>query len=191
MSRIRKANEKAIEKTISFLEESKFLLDEGRKFNSTELQEQHEISKSTFSICRKLHFIKGGKWVSDEPTRLHALQILEVLRQQASKRIDVALSSDFETAIERLTTSMNILSTQHEKASKGTMLGRALNQVEQNPSNNLFSKIENDESKKFKLLQSIASGWYGQYDHLTPYENVNNIIILATEDLFNKFFSKK
>lgn len=193
MSRIRKANERAIEKTLHFLTDLQ-LKCEGKgyiDFTFTEMQQRHNISKSTYSICRKLNFIGSrGQWLVGSPQREMALQILEVLRQQASKRIDVALSSDFETALERLTTSMNTLSLQNEKSLKSPLLSRALNQVEQNPGNHLFSKVENDESKKFELLQSIASGWYAQYDHLTPYQNVNDSIILATEDLFNKFFKK-
>jgi len=96
MSRIRKANESAVEKTIAFLESLKIRYDNELKFNSTELQEKHEISKSTFSICKKLNFVKGGKWVVSDPNRNQALQVLEVLRQQASKRIDVALGEELD-----------------------------------------------------------------------------------------------
>lgn len=191
MSRIRKANEKAIEKTLHFLTDLKIASDNNHFIlSTTKMQQLHGISKSTYSICKKLGILdKTGKWVAVNPHREMALQILEVLRQQASKRIDVALSDDFVTAIDRLTTSMNTLSIQNEKALKSPLLSRALNQAEQSQGNHLFSQVESDESKKFDLLKAIASGYYSQSPMLT-HEIGNDWILTATEDLFNKFFEK-
>lgn len=192
MSRIRRANEKAIEKTLHFLTDLKIASDNNHFIlSTTEMQQLHGISKSTYSICKKLGIIdKTGKWVTVNPNREMALQILEVLRQQASKRIDVALSDDFVTAIDRLTTSMNTLSTQNEKSLKSPLLSRALNQAEQIHGNHLFSQVESDESKKFELLKAIASGWYAD-PSVMDFSSSNNRIIEATEDLFNKFFKMK
>lgn len=194
MSRVRRANELAIEKTTEFLADIKYHYDCGFKFNSNELHKKHEISKSTFSIVKKLGFFENGKWIVEDPNRQQALSILEVLRQQASKRIDVALSDDFVSAIDRLTTSMNTLSLQNEKSLKSPLLSRALNQAEQSHGNHLFSQVESDESKKFELLKAIASRVYTTVSGLTNDQDIeiyNLGIIEATEDLFNKFFQKK
>ena len=189
--RERKVNEKAVEKTIAFLESLKFKFDNNLKISTTELQEEYEISKSTYSICKKLKFISGGKWVVDEPNRFHALQILEVLRQQSSKRTDMPLSGDFITAIERLTDSMKILSTHNEKSFKQPILSRALNQVEQHNGNHLFSQVQNDEAKRFELLKAIAGGVYSSYHDalsMATAQIINDFVLGASQDLFNKFF---
>lgn len=197
MGRVRKANEKAIANTLRFLEDLQIKKDvHAGSYDVTisELYKFHKISKSTFSVCKKLEFVNDRfDWLVGDPTREMALRVLEILRQQASKRIDVVLSDDFVTAIDRLTTSMNTLSIQNESGLnriKSPMLGRALNQVEQNHGNHLFSQVESDESKKFELLKAIASGYYSQSPMLT-HEIGNDWIMTATEDLFNKFFKVK
>lgn len=188
MSRVRKANETAIEKTLAFLNNVKILNSENKDYKASSLQQSWGINKSTYSACVKLKFIKDKKLLIDAD-RVHALQILEVLRQTASKRIDVALSDDFTTAIERLTTSMNTLSIQNEKSLKSPLLSRALNQSEQRQGNTLFGEVESNEAKRFELLKAVASSW--QRDDVMSVEWNSLQIIEATEDLFNKFFSKK
>lgn len=194
MGRVRKANEKAIANTLRFLEDLQIKKDvHAGSYDVTisELYKFHKISKSTFSVCKKLEFVNDRfDWLVGDPTREMALRVLEILRQQASKRIDVVLSDDFVTAIDRLTTSMNTLSVQNEKSLKSPLLSRALNQAEQSHGNHLFSQVESDECKKFELLKAIASGYYSQSPMLT-HEIGNDWILTATEDLFNKFFKVK
>lgn len=190
MSRLRSVNERAVEKTIAFLESLKIRYDNELKFNSTELQEKHEISKSTFSICKKLNFVKAGKWIVSDPNRNQALQILEILRQQASKRIDVALGEDFTTAIDRLTASMNTLSIQNENAAKRPgMLSKALNQAPMQ-STTLFDAQLNNDAKLFELVKAIAPGMYNaaynQIGVTASISTTNECIIEAAKDLLNK-----
>lgn len=199
MSRIRKANEKAIEKTLHFLTDLKIASDNNHFIlSTTEMQKLHGISKSTHSICKKLGILdKSGKWVAVNPHREMALQILEVLRQQASKRIDVDFGGDFKSSMDSLISSMDKLLFRTEDSLnrlKTPLLSRALNQSEQSQGNHLFSQVESDESKKFELLKAIASGihsvWTEGKANAEAIGNTNNFIILATEDLFNKFFKK-
>lgn len=193
MSRLRSVNERAVEKTIAFLESLKIRYDNELKFNSTELQEKHEISKSTFSICKKLNFVKAGKWIVSDPNRNQALQILEILRQQASKRIDVALGEDFTTAIDRLTTSMNTLSIQNENAAKRPgMLSKALNQAPMQ-STTLFDSQLNNDAKLFELVKAIAGP---MFSYSLPFilnssdwanlDSTSDFIIDAAKNLLSK-----
>lgn len=190
--RQRKANEVAVEKTISFLEELKYLLDEKRKFNSSELQTYHGISKSTFSVCKKLDFIKGGKWLAVDPNRQQALSILEVLRQQHSKRIDVALSDDFALAIDRLITKLDNVSSENNNGLHGLktpMLNRALQQQSMQ-GNTLFSDQESKQRDRVEMAKSIASGAFKNFEDLNNYSSINIRIITAADDLLNKLNSK-
>lgn len=199
MSRLRTANEKAVNKTLQFLFDLKLKCSRNdNTVSTTQLQELHGISKSTYSICKKMMLVSESKtgiiWESiQEPDRKMALCILEYLRQKASKRIDIALGEDFTTAIDRLTTSMNTLSIQNENAAKRPgMLSKALNQAPMQ-STTLFDAQLNNDAKLFKLIQAIAGPIFSSSlpfimnsSDSVILDSTSDFIIEAAKNLLNK-----
>lgn len=164
MSRIRKVNEGAVYRTIEFLVDLQLNAQPRNRlleYTISDLYKMHRVSKSIGSICKKLKWLEQTDkylwwWKGPEVIeRKHALIIMDVLLKQSSKRTDMPLSGDFITAIERLTDSMNILSTHNEKSLKSPLLSRALQQSEMN-NNHLFSVVDNKDAKLFELVKHIA-----------------------------------
>lgn len=93
MSRVRKVNEKALSNMIAFLEDIEKHQKANIKFSSTELQVKHGVSKSAWSIIKKL-----GNF---EPTREYALKILEILRLRFDKSTDAPINDAWIAETER------------------------------------------------------------------------------------------
>lgn len=92
--RVRSVNEKAVKKLIAYLSDLKKDLDSGIYVTGHQLQTKHLVSKSTYSVCKKLNIVTNEqKWnIFFTPDRLTAIKILEFLRQQSDKQTDKPIS---------------------------------------------------------------------------------------------------
>jgi len=194
MSRVRSANEKSIEKTINFLYDLKFRVDRSNNTESTYLQEKYNISKSTFSVVKKLKIVtsENGKfiWSKGEPNREMALLILEKLRVRQQKTAEPIKLPGFEDNIARIE---SLLTEIRDNAKIQQVLSNGLKTREKPQS--LFVEQETKEATRIKILCAMASGAYGSIKlfHATDedeFDKINNKLIIASTNLLNKFYSK-
>jgi hypothetical protein len=194
MSRVRSANEKSIEKTINFLYDLKFRIDRSNNTESTYLQEKYNISKSTFSVVKKLKIVtsENGKfiWSKGEPNREMALLILEKLRVRQQKTAEPVKLPGFEDNIARIE---SLLTEIRDNAKIQQVLSNGLKTREKPQS--LFVEQETKEATRIKILCAMASGAYGSIKlfHATDedeFDKINNKLIIASTNLLNKFYSK-
>lgn len=94
MSRVRKVNEKALLNMQAFLEDIEKHQKSNIKFSSTELQVKHGVSKSAWSIIKKL-----GNF---EVSREYALKILEILRLRFDKSTDAPINDAWIAEISQI-----------------------------------------------------------------------------------------
>jgi hypothetical protein len=175
--RVRNVNEKAVGKLISFLTELKIRIGAGAQINSASLQENHGVSKSTISACRKMEIISPNndgtfQWnLAYDSDRKTAVKILELLRQRADKQTDKPISDLWVAEISHIK--------------------ELLTQVRDN------TKKNNNRSEGFKISErtyiagQIASGCYvdtREFAYLN-FDATNAFIIKATDDLLSKLNS--
>lgn len=167
-----------------------------------ELVAMKSINKSVIIALKKLKIIH---WVNDlnwqwltirEADKQLALEVLNFLLELNKKEIVTpiaGLDEDTKGYIKAIHDHL-ISNLQNKQSSleglKTGMLSKALNQAPMN-ANTLFSEVQSEQDKKFELLKAVAGGWFAQSDFITPYEQVNDKILGATDDLFNKFFKVK
>jgi len=195
MGRIRKANEDAILKTTEFLKELKLQLTEKQSWFTgfSDLQEEHKISKSTFSICKKLGIVedKDGTfiWSKGEPSREMALLILEKLRVRQQKTAEPVKLPGFEDNIARIE---SLLTEIRDNAKVQQSLSNGL-KIRDKPQS-LFVEQETKEATRIKIACAIATGVYSvceiKYLMQGQATDCNDVVIAATEDLLNKLYSK-
>jgi len=197
MGRIRKANEDAIYKTISFLHDLKNKIDNNKWFSATDLQERHNISKSTFSATKYFEIVveKDGKfiWSKGEPNREMALLILEKLRVRQQKTAEPVKLPGFEDNIARIE---SLLTEIRDNAKVQQSLSNGL-KTRDKPQT-LFSDQEQRQRDRIYIAGQIASNAFGVCfgsvkgngleDHYYP--TINDGIIAITDDLLNKLYSK-
>lgn len=112
--RVRQVNEKALSNMIAFLEDVQKHQKSNIKFSSTELQVKHGVSKSSWSIIKKL----GGM----EATREYALKILEILRLRFDKSTDAPINDawlEVVADIKRLMSQMIDNTSKNNNRSEG------------------------------------------------------------------------
>lgn len=134
--RQRSVNEKAIRKLIGFLIDLKKEISDGHVILSTILQENHSVSKSTFSACRKLEIIKPNadgifQWNSVfQSDRRTALKILELLRQRSDKQSDNPISEAWVLEISGIKQLLSEIRDSTKKR-EGALNGLKLPQIDQ------------------------------------------------------------
>lgn len=190
-----------VEKYINFLQ----IVQQNSNQSLKYLVQINSINKSVIIALKKLNLIYWSNdndwhWIANEVNKQLALEVLNFLLELNKKEMltpIMGLDEDTKGYIKAIHDHL-ISNSQNKQSSldglKTGMLSKALNQVEQTNSNHLFTQVENNEAKKFELLKAIASGVYTKIDGLTNEVDIdvyNDGIICATEDLFNKFFSKK
>lgn len=179
--RQRQVNEKAVSKLIAFLKSVKEKIDSDFDPDIAIMQSEFNVSKSTYSVMKKLKIvafdelaIKGMdstvNWIDKRPPcREMALQILEFLRQRSDKQTDKPISDLWCQQIN----DIKLL----------------LAEVRDN------TKKQNNRSEGFKIGErvyiagQIASGFYSDNKERLNYENLNNWIVQATNDLVSKLNS--
>jgi hypothetical protein len=204
--RQKKPLESTVLKYIDFLKEiHSYALPNTSNYKTIQQRiKDNSINKSILIALRKLEIIHliddyTWDWFKGDANKTLALEVLNYLLELNKKQIVTpiaGLDEDTKGYIKAIHDHLISNANKQNDSTQGfktSMLGKALNQAEQNPGNHLFSKVENDESKKFELLKVIVGGIYGnQYfteRYCTP--EMTNIAIDATEDLFNKFFKVK
>lgn len=91
--RQRSVNEKAVSKLINYLTDLKKDLADGIYVTGHQLQTKNQVSKSTYSVCKKLEIIVNNAWNNAfDADRKTAMKILEFLRQQSDKQTDKPIS---------------------------------------------------------------------------------------------------
>jgi len=175
-------------KYIAFLNDLKLKCDGTLKgYSTTQLQRKQGISKSAFSACKELGIVsqENGvlKWISEsEPDRKMALEVLNHLLERNPSTLKVPYFDGFGdllSSVRELTTTMGTYVTQHEKERTGAKI--SLNEK------HLFSSDDQDKDVYLKILLVVATGHYGNYDFITPYQNTNSVFIDAAKDLHLKF----
>lgn len=201
--RVKKPLEATISKYVDFLNEVKdYSYPHKSVFVTIQFRiKNNHINKSVLPAMIKMEIIKlvndnEWNWMAGEPDRKMALEVLNFCLELNKKQITTPISG-FESEIIAYVKEIrdNLIhnttkQTDSVHGLKSGLLSKALNQAEVSQTNHLFTQIETEQSKKFELLKAVTSGWYAQYDHITPFQNVNDKIILATDDLYNKFFKK-
>lgn len=97
--RERKATDKTVSKTLHFLEALQAKCDgtEWQDYTTSQLHQQFNVSKSTFSTCLKLGIVKKSKegleFLKENPNKDMALQVLGVLLENAKKQIVTPIST--------------------------------------------------------------------------------------------------
>lgn len=200
--RQKKPLEGTVLKYIDFLQEiHTYSYPEKSYYTIHEVITKTQINKSILRALIKLDIITlvddlTWNWLLKEPTRELALEVLNYLLEKGKKQIVtpiIGLDSETRAYVKEIRDLMISNSQNKSDASQGLksgLLAKAFNQSEISPNNHLFSKVESDKNKKFELLKAVAGGWFAQSDFITPYQQINDTILLATEDLFNKFFKK-
>lgn len=125
--RVRSVNEKAVAKLIAYLTDLRKDLDNGIYVTGHQLQTKHQVSKSSYSVCRKLNIItEDQKWnIFFEADRKTAIKILEYLRQQSDKQSDKPISDLWVseiTHIKSLLTDIRNISKDHNNHSKAVKI---------------------------------------------------------------------
>lgn len=197
--RERKATDKTVSKTLHFLEalQAKCEGTEWQDYTTSQLHQQFNVSKSTFSTCLKLGIVKRSKdgleWIKENANRDLALQILGVLLENAKKQIVTPISPEWITPI---TDALQEIS---EKISIGIQQNKnRLNEPKIAPKEtSLFSAQEKREEQRFDLLKAIAGG---VYEFATPFvmndgdtatiDSTNEFILKVTDNLFTKYYAK-
>lgn len=189
--RQRTANEKAINKTLFFLQALQKKCDGSnfQDFTTSQLHQQFSVSKSTFSTCLKLGIVKksvdGLEWLKENPNREMALQILAVLLENAKKQIVTPISADWIALNETLRDISEKISMSLNRNNQ------ALAGVKTPPKEaRLFDAQEKREEQRFELLKAIATGLYGDSNIRMKYDEINNLVIKATNDLIIKYYAK-
>lgn len=197
--RERKATDKTVSKTLHFLEalQAKCEGTEWQDYTTSQLHQQFNVSKSTFSTCLKLGIVKKSKegleFLKENPNKDMALQVLGVLLENAKKQIVTPISPEWITPI---TDALQEIS---EKISIGIQQNKnRLNEPKIAPKEpSLFSAQEKRDEQKFDLLKAIAGG---VYEFATPFvmnesdtatiDSTNEFILKATDNLFTKYYAK-
>lgn len=197
--RERKATDKTVSKTLHFLEALQAKCDgtEWQDYTTSQLHQQFNVSKSTFSTCLKLGIVKKSKegleFLKENPNKDMALQVLGVLLENAKKQIVTPISPEWITPI---TDALQEIS---EKISIGIQQNKnRLNEpkiAQKEPS--LFSAQEKRDEQKFDLLKAIAGG---VYEFAAPFvmndgdtatiDSTNEFILKVTDNLFTKYYAK-
>lgn len=173
--RVRAVNEKAVAKLIAYLTELKKDLNDGIYVTGTHLQTKHQVSKSTYSVCKKLGIItEDQKWnqsfVSDRKT---AIKILEYLRQQSDKQSDKPIS---DLWVQEITHIKGLLTEIRDNAKKKDNRSEGF-------------KI----SERVYLVGQIANGIYSNAHNyninIISFQDINNLVIEASKDLLSKLNS--
>lgn len=162
----------------------------------------NKINKSVIKAMRELGIIEYKndnlyKWITDDNFNKIALELLNYLLELNKKQIVTPIAGlDAETKgyLKAIHDHLIHSATKQDNPIQGLkqpLLSKALNQVQQSAGNNLFSQVETKQSQKFELLKAVAGGWYAQYDPITPFEILNDSILKATDDLYDKFFNSK
>lgn len=195
--RERKATDKTVSKTLHFLEALQAKCDgtEWQDYTTSQLHQQFNVSKSTFSTCLKLGIVKKSKdgleWIKENANRDLALQILGVLLENAKKQIVTPISPEWITPI---TDALQEIS---EKISIGIQQNKnRLNEPKiaiKEPS--LFSAQEKRDEQKFELIKAIANALFTDFkcEPLTFKDNIsrsNDMVILIADDLMTKYYAK-
>lgn len=192
--RNRKANEGAVNKTFSFLENLQDKCDGGiyKDFTTTQLHERNFISKSTYSACVALGIVKDVngsiEWLKENPNREMCLQILDYLlhRRKQSKVTAIAgleaNTSAVKELIEKFGDYIHHIKKQPQIASNG----------------NLFSEVDTKNDLINKAAFAIAGGMYQDNASSTNVKEPFNIwndehvhyqnerIVFAAKDLVNQ-----
>lgn len=197
--RERKATDKTVSKTLHFLEALQAKCDgtEWKDYTTSQLHQQFNVSKSTFSTCLKLGIVKKSKegleFLKENPNKDMALQVLGVLLENAKKQIVTPISPEWITPI---TDALQEIS---EKISIGIQQNKnRLNEPKIAPKEpSLFSAQEKRDEQKFDLLKAIAGG---VYEFATPFvmnesdtatiDSTNEFILKVTDNLFTKYYAK-
>lgn len=175
------------------------------QFSGQSLKYLVQVSKINKSVIKGLISLKFIDWESDNKWGLNligisktdALELLNYLLELNKKQIVTPIAGlDDETKGYIKAIHDHIVSNSQNKQGsseglKTPMISKALNQ---DTPTHLFSQVESNEAKKFELLKSIAGGVYNNVNVMGcsgDISDLNESIISATEDLFNKFFSKK
>jgi len=193
MGRIRKVNEDAVYKTISFLHDLKDKIDNNKWFSATDLQERHNISKSTFSATKYFEIVveKDGKfiWKKGEPSREMALLILEKLRVRQQKTAEPVKLPGFEDNIARIE---SLLTEIRDNAKVQQVLSNGL-KTRDKPQT-LFSDQEQRQRDRVYIAGQFLTVVFKDVKASTFTEQMmheGNIgVITFTDDLLNKLYSK-
>lgn len=189
--RYRKPNEKAVRKLLNYLNalQSKCDGTDFTEYTTSQLHITFQVSKSTFSVCKKLDIVKDLKgvlhWEKENPNREMALQILGVLLEQSKKEIVTPISSDWTALAE-------ILGDISEKLSIGlSQQKNVLNRpVSPQKEQSLFSDQEKTAQLRHELITSIATGIYKDFETLNSYEAFNHRIIAVADHLLSLYHKK-
>lgn len=184
--RQRSVNEKAVEKTIGFLNNLQILFDKKEKINISQLQINWGISKSTFSICKKLSIVLnygenlwefGGKDYG--PNRSTAIKILESLRQRSDKQEDKPIN---DLWVQEISDIKRLLTEIRDNA-----------KIEINGVDRLISSQEQRQKDRIEIINSLVKGFYGNEKAFTLFsgpESRCTFILNESELLLNKLYSK-
>lgn len=198
--RYRAPNEKAIGKLLNFLNALQHKCDgtDFTHYTSSQLHIAFQVSKSTYSVCKKLEIVKetkdGLQWIKENPNREMCLQILSVLLEQSKREKLTPISKDW--------TALNeVLNDISEKISIGIAQNnnnrpQPLKSPQKEPS--LFSDQEQRQKDMVYIAGQIASGvWKSEIkfvddpEDVATIDHVNSFIMNATKDLLSKLRNQK
>lgn len=168
--RQRSVNEKAVSKLINYLTDLRKDLADGIYVTGHQLQTKNQVSKSTYSVCKKLEIIVNNAWNNAfDADRKTAMKILEFLRQQSDKQTDKPISDLWIAEI----------------ASIKELLTQVRDNTKKNNNRSEGLKI----SERVYIAGQIANGYYTNGLQGDKMEITNDFIIRATDDLLNKLNS--
>lgn len=184
--RQRSVNEKAVKKLIAYLSDLQKDLNSGIFVTGHVLQTKHGVSKSTYSVCKKLKIVTDDqKWnVSFAPDRLTAIKILEFLRQQSDKQTDKPISDMWcqeVSQIKLLLSEIRDRLSEKNNRSEGLKIAHNANQ---------------SKSDRIYIAGQIAVGAYSHdlayirnSGDAATFEQTNAFIIEATDNLLKQLNS--
>lgn len=196
--RHRKASDTAVNKTLNFLLALQHKCEgtDFTDFTTTQLHIAFKVSKSTYSVCKKLEIVRetkdGIEFLKENPNREMALSVLGVLLEQAKKEVVTPISANW-TALNETLRDIS------EKISMGLNRNNpTLSAVKTPPKEaRLFDVQEKREEQRFDLLKAIAGG---VYEFATPFvmnesdtatiDSTNEFILKVTDNLFTKYYAK-
>lgn len=193
--RYRSPNEKAVAKLLNFLNALQQKCDgtDFTEFTTTQLHKSFSVSKSTYSVCKKLGIVKESKegleWVKEAPNREMCLQILSVLLEQSKKEVLTPISQDWQAlneALRDISEKITIGITQNKNRLDGFKMPQKQTTI--------FSEQEQRQKDRVYLAGQIANGIYSGRvcGDLQPHTIaiISNTVLNATDHLLNKLYSK-
>lgn len=193
MLREKPANEYALNNLIDFLNDMWLGCQNNLKNDVQNSIKHFKVAKRTFYDIVKLGIVKVDPndkdrqiWLKEEPTRRTALQILDYRLKKTKKTLHVPIP-DFSGIADTLQTI-------------GERLAQLTVQNEKWLRTNKTTQITNEPADLFRvddqrlyIAGQIASGVYSQIDYtdaIDQFEERNDKIIKASDDLMNKLLKK-